>query len=81
MDNIWLMKTHSEVLKSHIFRTRNSLIYQLLHDTEEEGGDFSKVQLLDESPKELWPLRLSPMACLEEVGLHGWPVIPPDFLH
>lgn len=81
VDNIWLMKTHSEVLKSHIFRTRNSLRYQLLHDTEEEGGDFSKVELLDESPKELWPLRLSPMACLEEMGLHGWPVIPPDFLH
>lgn len=76
------MKTHSKVLKSHIFRTRNSLRYQLLHDTEEEGGDFSKVELLDEPAKELWPLTLSPMACLEEMGLHGWPpVIPPDFLH
>ena len=76
------MKTHSEVLKSHIFRTRNSLRYQLLHDTEEQGDDFSKVELLGEPAKDIQPLTLSPMACLEEMGLHGWPpVIPPDFLH
>lgn len=76
------MKTHSEVLKSHIFRTRNSLRYQLLHDTEEQGDDFSKVELLGEPAKDLQPLTLSPMACLEEMGLHGWPpVIPLDFLH
>lgn len=37
VDNIWPMKTHSRVLESHNFKTRNDYRYQLLHCTDEEA--------------------------------------------